>query len=164
MEDDNKQLVLRFVEELWNQRKLDVANVIFASDCHTHQLSSSAGPINSVPRGPEAVKKHIAEWLLGFPDLQFAVEQMLAEGDRVSTQLTMEGTHTGQWLGVPSTGKRMTIRMMTIHRIQEGKIIEDWVIVESLGVLQQLGVLPSTAELLAEFARRGPADGSADSH
>jgi predicted ester cyclase len=155
---------MRFVEELWNQRKLDLANIIFDPDCHTHQLRSSAGEISSVPRGPEAVKKHVAEWLLGFPDLQFAVEQMLAEGDRVSTQLAMEGTHTGQWLGIPPTGKRVTIRMMTIHRIQENKIIEDWVIVESLGVFQQLGVLPPTTEFLAEFARRGPVADAADFH
>lgn len=158
----NKQIVMQFVEELWNRRKLDVANIIFDPDCHTHQLRSSAGPIDSVPRGPEAVKKHVAEWLLGFPDLQFAVEQMLAEGDRVSTQLVMEGTHTGLWFGITPTGKRVTIRMMTIHRIQEDRIIEDWVIVESLGVFQQLGVLPPTTEFLTEFARRAPADGAPD--
>lgn len=67
---------------------------------------------------------------------------MIAEGDRVSSLLTMDGTHTGLWQGIPPGGKRINIRMMTIHRIQNGKIIEDWVIVESLGFFRQLGIVP----------------------
>jgi predicted ester cyclase len=151
--DNNKHLIIRFVEELWNQRKLAVADDIFDSDCRTFQLRSGA-PVTSEPRGPQVIKTHISEWLSGFPDLHFTIEQMIAEGDRVSSLLVMEGTHTGQWLGIPPTGKRITIRMMTIHRIQRGKIIEDWVIVESLGFFQQLGILPETSDLLLEFREK----------
>ena len=76
---------------------------------------------------------------------------MIAEGDRVSTLLMMDGTQTGKWLGIPPSGKRINIRMMTIHRIRNGKIIEDWVIVESLGFFQQLGILPETSDLFREY-------------
>ena len=79
---------------------------------------------------------------------------MIAEGDRVSTLLVMDGTYTGQWLGISPNGKRINIRMSTIHRIRSGKIIEDWVIVESLGFFQQLGILPATSDLLREFRQR----------
>jgi steroid delta-isomerase-like uncharacterized protein len=150
--NDPKQLANRFVEELWNGRRLDVADAIFAEDCVTHQLRSGA-PDDAVPRGPQAIKEHVAGWLASFPDLRFSVEQILSEGDRVVMQLLMEGTHQGTWMGISPTGKRLHIRMITIHRIANSKIAEDWVLVESLGFFQQLGVLPETAELIRNFAQ-----------
>ena len=88
------------------------------------------------------------------PDLRFSIEQMLSEGDRVVTQLLMEGTHQGAWLGIPASGKKMQIRMFTVHRVVQGKIVEDWVLVESLGFFQQLGVVPNTADLVGNFLRQ----------
>jgi predicted ester cyclase len=151
--EDNKRVVIRFFDEVWNQRKLEIADDLFDNDCHTFQLRSGA-PVTSTPRGPESIKNHITEWLSGFPDLTFAIEQMISEGDRVSSLLVMEGTHTGQWLGIPPNGKRINIRMMTIHRLRSCKIIEDWVIVESLGFFGQLGILPATSDLLREFSQK----------
>jgi steroid delta-isomerase-like uncharacterized protein len=151
--DDPKQLINRFVEELWNERRLDVADAIFAKDCVTHQLRSGV-PADAVPRGPQAMKEHVAGWIASFPDLRFTIEQMLSEGDRVVTQLLMEGTHQGTWMGISPTGKKLHIRMITIHRIANSKIVEDWVLVESLGFFQQLGVVPDTADLVANFLRQ----------
>lgn len=150
---DPKQLMIRFVDELWNDRRLDVADAIFAENCVTHQLQSGA-EADAVPRGPQVIKEHVASWIASFPDLRFHVEQMLSEGDRVMMQLLMEGTHRGAWLGIPPTGKKLQIRMFTVHRIVQGKIVEDWVLVESLGVLQQLGVVPNTTDLLSNFSRQ----------
>jgi steroid delta-isomerase-like uncharacterized protein len=148
-----KHIVERFVEELWNARRLDVADQIFSEDCVTHQLRSGvlAEPAR---RGPQEIREHVSSWLMSFPDLRFNVEQMIAERDRVVSQLVMEGTHQGTWMGISPTGKRLQIRMMTIHRIANSKIAEDWVLVESLGLFQQLGVLPSTAELIGTFAQQ----------
>ena len=143
----NRAIVSRFYEELWNQRRTDVADEIVAPDCVTHQLRSGVELVG-VPRGPEAIKRHVAEWLSGFPDLRFTVEQMIAEGDQVVTRSLMRGTHTGAWLGIAPTGRQVTIRMMVIQRIANGKIVEDWVLVESLGWMQQLGLLPATGEIL----------------
>ena len=119
------------MEELWNERRLDVADAIFAKDCVTHQLRSGV-PADAVPRGPQAIKEHVAGWIASFPDLHFSIEQLVSEGDRVVMQLLMEGTHGGAWLGIPASGKKMQIRMFTVHRIVQGKIVEDWVLVESL--------------------------------
>ena len=150
--EENKPVVRRFVEELWNKRNLDVADGIFAADCVTHQLSSGS-PLTATPRDPETVKKHVLEWLSSFPDLTFSIEQMIAEGDRVASQLIMRGTHTGVWLGIAPTGIPVSIRMFTIHRIANGKIAEDWVLVEALGLFQQLGVVESTEQILAAAAQ-----------
>jgi len=150
--DDPKQLIGRFVEELWNQRQFDVAEAIFAKDCVTHQLQSGV-PADAVPRGPQAIKEHVTSWIASFPDLHFSIEQMLSEGDRVVMQLLMEGTHHGAWLGIPASGRKMQIRMFTVHRVAQGKIVEDWVLVESLGFFQQLGVVPNTEDLVRNFLR-----------
>jgi steroid delta-isomerase-like uncharacterized protein len=151
--DDPKQMVTRFVEELWNERRLDVADAIFAKDCVTHQLQSGL-PADAVPRGPQAIKEHVRGWTASFPDLRFTIEQMLGEDDRVVMQLLMEGTHRGACLGIPASGKKMQIRMFTIHRVVQGKIVEDWVLVESLGFFRQLGVVPNTADLVSNFLRQ----------
>ena len=150
--DPAKHVIERFVEELWNARRLDVADEIFSEDCVSHQLRSGVSA-EAAPRGPQAVKEHVSGWLTSFPDLRFNIEQMIAERDRVVSQLMMEGTQQGTWMGISPTGKRLQIRMITIHRIANGKIAEDWVLVESLGLFQQLGVLPTTAELIRNFAQ-----------
>ncbi len=121
--DDPKQLINRFVEELWNERRLEVADAIFAKDCVTHQLRSGV-PVDAVPRGPQVIKEHVAGWIASFPDLRFSIEQMLSEGDRVVTQLLMEGTHQGAWLGIPASGKKMQIRTYSVHRVFRGKFVE----------------------------------------
>jgi steroid delta-isomerase-like uncharacterized protein len=151
--ENNKRVIIKFFKEVWNKRKLEIVDDLFDNDCRTFQLRSGS-PAISTPRGPVSIKEHINEWLSAFPDLIFTIEQMVAEGDRVSTLLVMEGTHTGQWLGVPPNGKHINIRMSTIHRIRSGKITEDWVIVESLGFFQQMGILPATSDLLREFSQR----------
>lgn len=151
--DDPKQLINRFVEELWNERRLETADAIFAKDCVTHQLRSGA-PVDTVSRGPDAIKEHVAGWIASFPDLRFSIEQILSEGDCVVTQLRMEGTHQGAWLGIPASGNKVQIRMFTIHRVVQGKIVEDWVLVESLGLFQQLGVVPGSADLVENFLRQ----------
>jgi steroid delta-isomerase-like uncharacterized protein len=151
--DDPRPLIHKFVEELWNERRLDVADSIFADDCVTHQLRSGV-PTDAVPRGPQAIKEHVAGWIASFPDLRFSVEQILSEGDRVMMQLLMEGTRQGAWLGIPASRKKIQIRMFTVHRILKGKIVEDWVLVESLGIFQQLGLVPNTADLVGNFLRQ----------
>ena len=152
LEEQSKAIVFRFYEELWNNRNLNIADEIIATDCITHQLHSGSDPL-AEPRGPEAVKHHINEWLVGFPDLRFVVEQMIAEADRVMSQSVMRGTHTGTWLGIAPTGRQVSIRLIVTHRIVNGKIVEDWVLVEALGFFQQLGLLPPSQEILAKVAK-----------
>jgi steroid delta-isomerase-like uncharacterized protein len=147
-----KHIIQTFVEELWNARRLEVADQIFSEDCVTHQLRSGF-VVEAAHRGPKEIKEHVSGWLMSFPDLHFNIEQMIADSDRVVSHLVMEGTHQGTWIGISPTGKRIQIRMITIHRIAKGKIAEDWVLVETLGLFQQLGAVPDTAELIRNFAQ-----------
>jgi predicted ester cyclase len=113
---ENKAIVSKFYEELWNSRNLSVADEIIAPDCVTHQLQSGAATV-AVARSPEAVKEHVGQWLAAFPDLRFTVEQMMAEDDLVMSRSVMTGTHTGDWLDVAPTGKEVSIRLIVIQRI-----------------------------------------------
>ena len=146
--EQNKKIVRRFFEELWNARNLAAADEIFAPGCVTHQLQSGAETV-STPRDAEAIKRHINEWLEAFPDLQFTVERMIAEGDLVISFATMSGTHAGNWHGIAGSGKEISIRMTVAHRIAHEKITADWVLVESLGFFQQLGLLPPVEEIMS---------------
>jgi steroid delta-isomerase-like uncharacterized protein len=148
----NKQIVRRFIDELWNGRQLQVADELFSADCVTHQLQSGQAS-TTAPRSPQHMKEHVEGWLAAFPDLHITAEDMLAEGNMVFTSTLLQGTHLGSWSGVAPTAKQVSIRFMVVHRIQDGKICEDWVLVESLGFLQQLGLAPPTAEML-ENARQ----------
>ena len=145
-EEQNKIIVTRFIEEMWNQRKLEVADELFAADCVTHQLRSGEDQAGS-PRSPESVKREAAAWLAGFSDLEFVLEQMIAADDRVVSVCTMRGTHSGAWMGIGPTGRKVNVPIITIHRIADGKIAEDWVLVGSLTLFQQLGLIPQTQEI-----------------
>jgi steroid delta-isomerase-like uncharacterized protein len=147
--EQNKAIISLFYEELWNNRNTNIADEIFAADCVTHQLQSGV-ELSGVPRIPEVVKHHVAEWLSSFPDLRFTVEQIIADEDHVVSRSVMQGTHTGIWVGIAPTGKQVSIRMIVIHRIENGKIAEDWVLVESLGLFQQLGLVPAMQEILVK--------------
>jgi steroid delta-isomerase-like uncharacterized protein len=142
------EIVDCFFEQVWNQRKLELLDSLVAADCVTHQTRSADGPLQSAVRGPAALREHIALWLSAFSDMHVTVDERLAQDARVISWVTMRGTHTGAWQRIPPTGRGITIRMATMHRVENGRIAEDWVIVESLGLYQQLGLVAPTAQLL----------------
>jgi predicted ester cyclase len=146
---DPVQVVNRFFAEAWNQRRLEILDEIIDPACVTHQLRSAPGPIASTPRGSQSIREHIGGWLVAFPDIVVTVDQQTISGAQVVSWLTMCGTHKGKWQGVPPTGREVTIRTVVQHRVAGDRIVEDWVLVESLGFFQQLGLVPSTSELLA---------------
>jgi steroid delta-isomerase-like uncharacterized protein len=154
----NEQLVRRFFEQLWNGRKFELAEKLIAPNCRTHQLRSGADD-SAVPCGPKEMVAHVEEWLRGFPDLKFTIEQIFSADDKVFAQTVMEGTHTGTWLEVPPTNRRMNVRTMAVYRIERGKIAEDWVQVGSLGFFQQLGLIAPTFELFSRAKERVTAVG-----
>jgi predicted ester cyclase len=147
-EEQNKIVVKRFIHEMWNQRKLQLADELFAADCIAHQLRTDESAAGT-PRTAESVEREATAWLTGFPDLEFVLEQVIAAGDRVVSQCTMRGTHTGVWMGVAPPGIKVSVPIITIHRIAGGKIAEDWALVGSLTLFQQLGFVPKTQAILA---------------
>ena len=130
----NKALIHRFYEEVWNNGNLDAADDIFAADYARHDLR----PGNALP-GPEGQKKIAADFRAAFPDLHMAVDLMLAEDDIVAARWTTEGTNTGEWGTVPPTGKRIKFSGVNIFRVENGRVVELWNHRDDLGVMQQLG-------------------------
>lgn len=105
---DPRLVARRFFEEVWNGRRLEVADEIVAADCVTRQLRSSDGPLPSAPRGPEALKEHIRGWLAAFPDLTWEIETVVAEGECVVTWAVARGTHVARLLPAAGTGRGHT--------------------------------------------------------
>lgn len=151
---DPELVARRFFEEVWNARRLHVVDELVAADCVTRQLRSADGSMPSTPRGPQALREHILGWLAAFPDLRWEIDSVVAQGERVVTWAMAHGTHQGAWLGIAPTGRRVAIRCVVLHRVADGRIVEDWVVTEALGVFQQLGLVPDTPTLIANAAGR----------
>ena len=137
--EDNKALVRRFFQEFWDQKNLAVADELITANHVDH----TAGGPPGLPPGPEGLKQFASIYFTAFPDLRITIENMVAEGDKVVTHWTTRGTHRGELMGIPPTGKQVTVTGITIDRIAGGKVAETWTNFDALGMLQQLGVIPS---------------------
>jgi steroid delta-isomerase-like uncharacterized protein len=137
---DDAAIVRRFFDEVCNGRKLDVADELFSVDHVCHDPSSpSIGP------GPEGQKQLVATYQRAFGDAHWTVEEMLVAGSAVVTRWTGRGTHTGELMGLPITGKSVVVSGIWIHRLAGNKIVESWDVWDTLGMLEQLGVVPQIA-------------------
>lgn len=87
-----------------------------------------------------------AAFRAGFPDLRFSAEDMIAEGDEVIQRLVFTGTHRGEFMNMPPTGRQITVTVVEVFRLADGQIVEQWVEADNLGALQQLGVIPPMGE------------------
>ncbi len=132
--DANKALVRRFFEEY----SLDVIDALFTPD-YTHH-DPNLPP--ALQHGRDAYKQVVAMFRAAFPDLRTTVEDLIAGGDKVAACWTFRGTHHGELMGIPPTGKQVTGTGMSITRIANGKMAERWVNFDALGMLQQLGAIP----------------------
>jgi steroid delta-isomerase-like uncharacterized protein len=135
--EENKALIRRFYEEVFNNRNLAALDDFYAPNHIDHTLPPG------LPVGPEGTKQAIATMLEGFPDLHISIEDMIAEGDKVVIRFTTHGTQQGTLGGIPPTNKQVAISTIEITRIAEGKIVEDWGLDDRLGMLQQLGLVPA---------------------
>ncbi len=135
----NRAIVRRFFHELCNARNMGVAEALFAGDHIAHDPS-----IPGISPGPEGVQQTIAIYHKAFPDAHWHIEDMIAEGDKVVTRWVGRGTQTEELQGdppIPPTGKAVVVPGIWIHRIADGKIVESWNVWDTLGMLQQLGVI-----------------------
>ena len=134
MREENKAIARRFLDELWNQSNFGFVDQLLASDYDGHS--------STVIRGPEGTMAFVPRLRNAFPDFQFSILGQIAEGDEVATRWTIRGTHTGEFQGVPPSGKPIEMTGITIFRIANGKLIEGWTNEDLLGLLQQLGAVP----------------------
>jgi steroid delta-isomerase-like uncharacterized protein len=130
----NKAQVRRVYEEVWSRGNLDVVDELAASDLVIHASSQDI-------QGREDAKRYVAAFRAGFPDLHFTVEDQIAEGDKVVTRWTARGTHTGEFQGIPPTGREIKLAGTDFERLIDGKTVECWPRVDELGLMRQLGVV-----------------------
>ncbi len=140
MSAENKALVRRLFEEIWNKGNLSVADQIFATNYAHHDPSSPDFAL-----GPEGEKRRATLYRTAFPDLQLAIQDLVAESDRVVTRWTARGTHRGELRGIAPTGKQFTVTGISIVRISGGKLVEGWVNWDAQGLMEQLGVRAAAA-------------------
>jgi len=133
----NKAVIRRFVDEVQNEKNEAAYDEL--NDPEFVNLSSPPG----VPSDREGGKLYLWGFLNAFPDSHVTIDDMIAEGDRVVTKKTFTGTHTGDFAGIPATGKTVTLQYVDIMRVREGRIVEHWLSMDQLSFMQQLGVIPA---------------------
>ena len=134
--EENKAMIRRIYEEAFNKGDLAVADELMATNYVFH------GPGGMEFKGPEGFKQFVTMMRTAFPDLHVAIDDLVAEGDRVVHRVTVRGTHKGEMMGIAPTGKQVTITAITISRFAGGKEVESWPSLDQLGMLQQMGVVP----------------------
>ena len=136
----NKALSKRIIEEAFNAGNLAVMDEILAEGFVNYDAALPEPGI-----GIDAAKASVTGYRDAFPDLKITIEEQIAEGDRVVTRWSARGTHQGDLMGIPPTGKQATVTGITIDTIASGRIIETRTNWDTLGLLQQLGVVPALA-------------------
>jgi len=136
--EGNKAVIRRFVEEVQNQKSEDAYWELNDPDF-----------VNLAPLPPgvtpdrEGGFAYLFGFMNAFPDSRVVIDDMIAEGDQVVTKKTFTGTHTGDFAGIPATGKKVTLQFVDIMRVRDGKIVEHWNCIDQLSFMQQLGVIPA---------------------
>jgi steroid delta-isomerase-like uncharacterized protein len=133
--DANKELVRRFVQEIFVDGKADAVDELVSEDFVPHTWPSTGDGRGDLKRAIERVSK-------GLSDAAFSIEDMIAEGDRVAVRLTAGARQTGEFMGIPPSGKSYKIGEIHIFRIRDGKVSEHWHQFDSMGMMSQLGALP----------------------
>jgi predicted ester cyclase len=134
---DNKTLVQQFFDVVINQRKLAALG----------QFIPPNGINHTVPAGlPQDPNQFLGLHLGAFPDLRATVEDLLADGDKVTARVSYQGTHQGPFMGIPPTGKQITVMGINIFRIANGQLVEHWGLSDRITALRQLGVVPPAGQ------------------
>jgi steroid delta-isomerase-like uncharacterized protein len=138
--ESNKALSRRLLEEAFNAGNIDVVDELVTTDVVNHDAALPEAMI-----GPDAAKASIRGYRTAFPDLRITIEEQIADDQGVATRWSAKGTHEGELMGMAPTGKQATVTGITIDRIVDGRIAESWTNWDTLGMLQQLGVVPALA-------------------
>jgi steroid delta-isomerase-like uncharacterized protein len=133
--ESNKSAVGRVFEQGMNQGKLEVLEELIAPEYVNHSMPAPSP-------GPVGLRAVLQSFLEGFPDMRIRHDQVVGEGETVATRGHFTGTHRGPFMGIPATGKRVTVGYMDFWRFRDGKAVENWVQMDLLGLMQQLGTIP----------------------
>ena len=134
MSEQNKTLMRRLVEELWNKKDPAVIDQFYADSYVGHTP-------DGVLQGRAGARQHYDTYITTFPDCNVAIDDMVAEGDKVLVRWTATGTHRGELAGIAPTGKRISVPGNLTVRISGGKIVEDYNVWDTLKLAQQIGAV-----------------------
>lgn len=136
----NRELVRRMVEEMFNRGNLNLADEFLAPEFAEREELPPG-----IPSGREGVIQLTTMLRSAFPDFKATIDDMIAEGDKVVIRQTWRGTHKGEFMGIPPTGKSVSIKVIDIIRVDGGKFVEHWGQMDTMGMMQQLGAIPTPA-------------------
>jgi steroid delta-isomerase-like uncharacterized protein len=135
-ESENVSVIARFLEEVINQGRLEQADELVAVDF------VELDPLPGQRQGREGLKEVIGMLRAAFPDIHWVVEETVASGDKVVTRFTWTGTHRGTFLGVPASGRSVSVKGVVIDRLAAGKMADSRILMDNFTMMQQLGVIP----------------------
>jgi steroid delta-isomerase-like uncharacterized protein len=138
--EENKAVYRRFLDVGFNTGDFAALGTVLDANYVDHDAPPG------IPPGPEGIAQLLSVYRAAFPDVHMCVEQQAAEGDLVATRYVFHGTHTGNLMGIPPTGKQVTMTGTTIARVVDGKMVEAWVNYDLFGLMQQLGVIPAPGQ------------------
>ena len=134
----NKQLVEQMFSDVMNNRRFDRISDIIAPNYMNHSMP--------MPQpGPEGMAAILKMFEDGFPDMKITLDTVIAEGETVATRGYWTGTHRGAFMGIPATGKKVNIGFMDFWKFENGKATENWVQMDNMAIMQQLGVIEQPA-------------------
>lgn len=134
---DNKSVIRTFVEQVLNQGRFEQLDTLVLEDF------VELDPLPGQSQGRAGLREVVRQMREAFPDMHWVVEEMVGEGDKVCTRFTWTGTQRAPFLGVPATGKRVSVKGVVIDRLNGGKMADSRILMDTLGLMQQLGVLPA---------------------
>ena len=140
MSEDNKARVREFIDRVLTAGEIDVTGDYFRDDVVEEVPFPGQGP------GLQGLKETLTRIRHAFPDSKWSVEEQIAEGDKVLTRFTWSGTHQGEFLGIPATNRHVQVWGMVIDRFEDGKVKSTRILLDTLSMMQQLGVVPAAPE------------------
>lgn len=132
MSEENKAVIRRWVEELWNKGDLSTVEELFSQEWVNHTPAGDES-------GLDSIRQEVPRRRAAFPDLQMTIEDLVAEGDKVAVRVRMIGTQEGEYRGLRAKGNKVDIWAVTIRRIRNGKMVEGWTLHDSAVFMRQLG-------------------------
>ena len=136
--EDNQEVVRRYLEEAFNEKKTDLLYELVAEDCVDHHIPPE------LPKGPQGAEKWFRTVFAGLSDIRVTLYDLFAAGDKVAARFLVSGTHDGEFLGIPATGNAVAFQAMAIVHLADGKIVEWWETGDSLTMMQQLGAVSAS--------------------
>jgi steroid delta-isomerase-like uncharacterized protein len=134
--DKNKQIIQNFIQVVWNGRDLSALKDFWAEDCLNHAMPGTDNrDLNALRIYHDSF---FDDFFSAFPDIQIEIVQQVAEGDRIVTYITSQGTHSGVFYGIPPTGKHISTSVIRINRVRDGKIAEHWSVSDAAGLVKQI--------------------------